>query len=127
MHSLRSIAARAFKRALFGYRRQDVDAAITWRDAAIAEETKRATEQMARADLLTARINDEARRADAAVVRAAELERASLDLAGRVDGLEQVADRLAVRVVEREGEIATLKARLDATLKELRERVEAEA
>ena len=56
-----------------------------------------------------------------------ELERASLDLAGRVDALEQVADRLALRVVEREQEIATLTARLDAALEELRERVEAEA
>lgn len=100
---------------------------MAWRDSAIAEETKRAEEQMSRADLLTARINDEARKADAAVARAAELERASLELAGRVDALEQVADRLALRVVEREQEIATLTARLDATLEELRERVETQA
>ena len=99
---------------------------MEWRDAAIEEETKRANEQMTRADLLTARINDEARRADEAVLRAAELERASLDLAGRVDALEQVADRLAMRVVEREREIVTISARLDATLGELRERVEAD-
>ena len=125
--SLQAIAPRAFKRALFGYARADVDAAIEWRDAAITDETERANEQMARADLLTARINDEARRADAAVLRAAELERASLELAGRVNELEQVADKLALRVVEREREIATLTARLDATLEELRERVEAEA
>ena len=125
--SLQAIAPRAFKRSLFGYSRADVDAAIEWRDAAIADETRRANEQMARADLLTARINDEARKADAAVLRAAELERASLDLAGRVNQLEQVADKLATRVVEREREIATLTARLDATLEELRGRVEAEA
>jgi len=100
---------------------------MAWRDSAIEEETKRANEQMARADLLTARINDETRKADAAVLRAGELERASLELAGRVDALEQVADRLALRVVEREQEIATLTARLDATLEELRERVEATA
>ena len=82
---------------------------------------------MARADALTARINDEVRRADAAVLRASELEWASLDLAGRVDALEKVADRLALRVVERDQEIATITARLDATLEELRERVEVEA
>ena len=79
---------------------------MAWRDSAIAEETKRANEQMARADLF---------------------ERASLELAGRVDALEQVADRLALRVVEREQEIAKLTARLGATLEELRERVEADA
>lgn len=120
------IAPRAFKRTLFGYRPKEVADAIAWRDAAIEEETKRADEQMARADLLTARVNDEARKADAAVARASELERASLDLAGKVDELEQVAGRLAQRVVEREQEIATLTARLDAALGELRERVEIE-
>jgi vacuolar-type H+-ATPase subunit I/STV1 len=120
------IAPRAFKRSLFGYRRQDVDDAMAWRDSALEEETARANDQMARADLLTARINDEARRADEAVLRAEELERASLDLAGRVNALEQVADRLALRVVEREREITTLTARLDATLEEIRERVEEE-
>ena len=99
---------------------------MAWRDAALAEETKRANDQMARADLLTARINDETRRADAAVLRSVELERASLDLAGRLDALEQVADRLALRVVEREAAITTLKARLDAALGELRDRVEAD-
>jgi hypothetical protein len=115
-----------FKRSLFGYRVKDVEEAMEWRDAALADETKRANEQMARADLLTARINDEARRADAAVARAGELERASLDLAGKVDELEQVADRLALRVVEREREVAVLEARLDAALGELRDRVETE-
>jgi hypothetical protein len=125
-HSLRSIAPRAFKRSLFGYRRPDVDDAMAWRDTALAEETKRANDQMARADLLTVRINDEALRADEAVLRAAELERASLDLAGRVNALEQVADRLALRVVEREAAITTLNARLDAALGELRDRVEAD-
>jgi hypothetical protein len=90
-----------------------------WRDAALAEETKRANEQAGRADLLTARVNDETR-------RAAELEKASLDLAARVNAIEQVADRLALRVVEREREIETLTARLDAALDELRVRVEAD-
>jgi hypothetical protein len=99
---------------------------MAWRDTALAEETQRANDQTARADLLTARINDETRRADAAVLRAAELERASLDLAGRVDALEQVADRLALRVVDREAAITTLNARLDAALGELRDRVEAD-
>ncbi|MDX6586778.1 MAG: hypothetical protein QOI31_1251 [Solirubrobacterales bacterium] len=85
---------------------------MTWRDTALAEETKRA-------DLLTARVNDETRRAE-------ELERASLDLAARVNALEQVADRLALRVVDREREIETLTARLEAALDELRVRVEAD-
>ncbi len=75
------------------------------RDAALEEETKRA--------------NDKTRRAD-------ELERASLDLAARVNAIEQVADRLALRVVERDREIETLTARLDAALDELRVRVEAD-
>jgi len=75
------------------------------RDAALEEETKR--------------VNDETRRAD-------ELERASLDLAARVNAIEQVADRLALRVVERDREIETLTARLDAALDELRLRVEAD-
>ncbi len=92
---------------------------MTWRDTALAEETKRANEQTSRADLLTARVDDETRRAD-------ELERASLDLAARVNAIEQVADRLALRVVEREKEIETLTARLDAALDELRVRVEAD-
>jgi len=110
------IAPRAFKRSLFGYHRKEVDEAVAWRDLAIEEETKRANDQMARADLLTARINDETRRADQAVLRAEELERASLDLAGRVEALEQVADRLALRVVEREKHIAGLTERLDSAL-----------
>ena len=110
------IAPRAFKRSLFGYHRKQVDEAIAWRDSAIQDETSRANEQMARADLLTARINDETRRADQAVIHAEELERASLDLAGRVDALEKVADRLALRVVERERHIAGLTERLDSAL-----------
>ena len=110
------IAPRAFKRSLFGYHRKQVDEAIAWRDTAIQEETERANEQVARADLLTARINDETRRADQAVIHAEELERASLDLAGRVDALEKVADRLALRVVEREKHIAGLTERLDSAL-----------
>jgi len=108
-----TIAPRAFNRTLFGYRRQDVDAAIAWRDSAIGEETKRADRETVRADAATARINEETRRADHAVMRAAELEQASLDLAGRVNALEQVADRLALRVVERERAILKLTERLD--------------
>ncbi len=82
---------------------------------------------MSRAEILTARINDETRRANDAVMRAGELERASLDLAGRVSALEQVADRLALRVVERERAIAKLTERLDATLDTLRETEEDES
>jgi hypothetical protein len=121
LRKVRAIAPRVFKRSLFGYRRQDVDEAIVWRDMALQDETKRANAEMARADLLTARINDEARRANAAVKRAAELERASLDLAGKVNELEQVADRLALRVVERERAIVKLTERLDETLALLRD------
>ena len=43
-----------------------------------------------------------------------------------MNAIEQVADRLAVRVVEREREIETLTARLDAALDELRVRVAAD-
>ena len=111
-----AIAPRAFKRSLFGYHRKEVDEAVAWRDAALADETKRADTEMARADLLTVRINDEVRRADQASLRAQELERASLDLAGRVNALEQVADRLAMRVAEREQHIAGLTERLDSAL-----------
>ena len=116
-----TIAPRAFKRSLFGYRRQDVDDALFWRDSAIEEETRRANAAMARANVATARINQEAARADRAVLRADELERASLELAGRVCALEQVADRLALRVVERERAIVKLTGRLDATLEAQRE------
>lgn len=116
---MRIIAPRAFKRSLFGYRRQDVHEALAWRDSSIGEEMKRANAEMARADAATLRINQEAARADRAVVRAEELERASLGLAGRVTGLEQVADRLALRVVERERAIAKLTERLDETLENL--------
>jgi len=115
------IAPRAFKRSLFGYRRQDVNEAITWRDLAIEEETRRANEAVTRAEMLTARVNDETRRANDAVMRAGELERASLDLAGSVNALEQVADRLALRVVERERAIVKLTERLDPTLEQLRD------
>ena len=117
--SLQAIAPRAFKRSLFGYRRSDVDEAIEWRDAALEEETKRANDQTSRADLLSVRVDDETQ-------RAAELERASLDLAARANAIEQVADRLALRVVERDREIETLTARVDAALEELRVRVEAD-
>ena len=73
------------------------------------------------------RINQEAQRADVATVRAAELERASLDLAGRVNALEQVADRLALRVVERERTIARLTERLETTLMSMQATQEGEA
>ncbi len=107
------MASRAFKRSLFGYSRSAVHEAIAWRDAALKEET--------------ARGNAEKARAGQALTRAAELERASLDLAGRLNGLEQVADRLALRVVDRERQITTLNARLEAALDALREALEGRA
>ncbi|MDQ3729889.1 MAG: hypothetical protein M3355_09910 [Actinomycetota bacterium] len=97
----------AFRRAFFGYRRADVDQAVLWRDRALEKES-------ARVDALTARSIAEEERADGEAVRALELERASFDLAVQVESLEQVADRLAQRVVERDRQIATLNARLDA-------------
>ena len=86
------MAPRVFKRSLFGYRRSDVDEAMALHDAAL---------------------DDEAKRADIAEVRADELERESRDLAGRLSVAEQIADRLAVRVALREKHIASLTGRLE--------------
>lgn len=108
-----TVASRAFKRSLFGYSRSAVHEAIAWRDAALKEET--------------ARGNAEKARADQALTRASELERGSLDLAGRLSGLERVADRLALRVVDRERQITTLNARLEAALDALRKALEGRA
>ena len=86
------MAKGVFKRSLFGYRRAEVDDAISRRDHALEEEG----------------------------ARAFELEQASLGLAAQVESLEQLADRLAMRVVERERHIAELSARLDVAIDALR-------
>lgn len=117
---MRIIAPQAFKRVLLGYRRADVEEGIAWRDIALSGEGARADAATARADALTARSIAEARRANAEAARAAESERASLQLAAQVESLEQVADRLAQRVVERDRQIAMLEARLDAAVEALR-------
>ena len=65
----------------FGYNRDEVDAAIERRDAALEAETARANA-----------------------------------LAGQVSQLDQVADRLAQRVVERERSLAKARAELDEAL-----------
>jgi hypothetical protein len=75
---------KAFKRSLFGYRRKDVDKALTARDAALAEGAK------------------------SLAWHAAELERRR----GRVSQLELVCDALSDRVVARDRELETMRAEL---------------
>ena len=90
-----------------------MEAAIEWRDAALAEETARAEAEYARVNSLVARLNLETGRADLAEAKAADLEQGSLSLAKRVNELEQVADRLALRVVERERALVKARAELE--------------
>jgi hypothetical protein len=75
---------KAFKRSLFGYRRKDVDKALTARDAALAEGAK------------------------SLAWHAAELERRR----ARVGQLELVCDALSDRVVARDRELETMRAEL---------------
>jgi hypothetical protein len=75
---------KAFKRSLFGYRRKDVDKALTARDAALAEGAK------------------------SLAWHAAELERRR----ARVSQLELVCDALSDRVVARDRELETMRAEL---------------
>jgi hypothetical protein len=79
---------RAFKRSLFGYRRSDVERALSERDAAIAG----AATALAGAD--------------------GELETAR----ARIAQLEGVCDTLSKRVVERERELAQVRAELERAL-----------
>lgn len=92
------IAARKFKRSLFGLRPKDVEAAIAGLESELRSERDKvgALEKLA---------------ADAKEL-STELERASLDLAARVNQLEEVSTRLAERVVERDREIDALRAQL---------------
>lgn len=87
------------KRALFGFRRKDVEAAIAELEATIGEE------RTAAAAL--------AERTAAADARSLELERASLKLAAKVSELEQVSGRLAERVVAREKHLQSVMAQLE--------------
>ncbi len=99
-HSLTRIGEGRFKRSLFGYRPGEVDAAIAGRDAAIAD----AGERLADAERL-------------ARERGLELEARGAELARkgrRIAELEQVATRLAERVVDRERELRALRAELVA-------------
>ncbi len=82
--SLRSIARRAFKRTLLGYRPDAVDETIAQRDLAIAEQG---------AEI-------EAQWNELAIAHR------------RIDELERLATMLSERVVERERELRTLKAEL---------------
>jgi len=75
---------KAFKRSLLGYRRKDVDKALTARDAALAEGAK------------------------SLAWHAAELERRR----ARVKQLEMVCDALSDRVVARDRELETMRAEL---------------
>jgi hypothetical protein len=75
---------KAFKRSLFGYRRKDVDKALTARDAALAEGAK------------------------SLAWHAAELERRR----ARVSQLEMVCDALSDRVVARDRELEHMRAEL---------------
>lgn len=88
----------SFKRALFGYRRPDVDAAISSRDTRIRGLQKKAAEAGAEAQ----------RRA----VLIGELERETGTMADVVADLERETAALSGMVIEREREIRDLVARL---------------
>lgn len=119
-HSLRFMAKGAFRRSLFGYRRDEVDEAVGWRDRAMEEESARAEAALSRAEALMARSAAEAKRADVEAARAFELEQASLELAAQVESLERLADRLAMRVVDRDLHVAKVSARLEVAIQALR-------
>jgi hypothetical protein len=87
---------KAFKRSLFGYRRKDVDKALTARDSALAEGAK------------------------SLAWHAAELERRR----ARVTQLELVCDSLSDRVVARDRELDTMRAELTWARREV-DRIEA--
>lgn len=86
------MATGAFRRSFFGYRRDEVDEAVQRRDQALEEER----------------------------ARALELEQASLELAAQVESLNRLADRLAMRVVDREVHAAKVSARLAVAIQALR-------
>lgn len=88
-----SIARGRFKKALLGYRRADVDAAIDAAAEELAGERRRSESQR---DELKALAMDVAARSE------------------RVDELERVSDRLAEGIVERERELKRLRAELAA-------------
>jgi hypothetical protein len=100
-----------FKRSLFGYRRSDVDEAIAGRDAAVeAAERKLAGAEQ--------RITEQ----DAELgARQGELERQ----AEQVRRLDQVSNRLAQRVVERERELRRLREELEQARAQGEERQQA--
>lgn len=102
------MADKPFKRALFGYRRAEVDEAVESLGVALDGESRRAQAETTRADVEAA--------------RAGELEQASLDLAGRLNSLELVANRLAQRVVERERTLAELSQRVEVLTSQAVER-----
>jgi chromosome segregation ATPase len=97
-----------FKRSLFGYRRSDVDETIAGRDAAVeAAERKLAGAEQ--------RITEQ----DAELgARQGELERQ----AEQVRRLDQVSNRLAQRVVERERELRRLREELEQARAQREER-----
>jgi hypothetical protein len=101
-----------FKRSLLGYRRRDVHEAIEARDGMLdlLGETLAAAERRVARD----RAAIEAR--DLGLVRQSE----------RIDELEQVANHLAGRVVEREGELKRIRAELARARPAQREALEAE-
>ena len=89
---------KAFKRSLFGYRRKDVDEALTARDAALAEGAK------------------------SLAWHAGELERRR----ARVAQLELVCDTLSDKVVARDRELISLRAELSRARREV-DKIEAMA
>jgi hypothetical protein len=97
-----------FKRSLFGYRRSEVDEAIAGGEAAVeAAETKLAGAEQ--------RVQEQAAELEA---RHGDLERQ----AAQVRQLDQVSNRLAERVVERERELRRLREELERARAESDER-----
>jgi hypothetical protein len=108
----------SFKRALFGYRRPDVDEAIASRDGRIrglqkkAAEADRQVESLPKLEREAAMMRQKAAESQRRAVLIGELEADAGKLAGAVDELERETTMLSAMVIDREREIRDLADRL---------------
>jgi hypothetical protein len=108
----------SFKRALFGYRRPDVDEAIASRDTRIRGLQKKAADAESRADAVprlereAALMQQKAAESQRRAILIGELEDEATTLAGAVGELERETATLSGMVIEREREIRDLVDRL---------------
>jgi hypothetical protein len=108
----------SFKRALFGYRRPDVDEAIASRETRIRGLQQKAAEAEGRAEAVpklereAAQMQRQAAEAQRRAILIGELERETTTLAAAVGELERETATLSGMVIEREREIRDLVERL---------------